>query len=240
MLIHSVAPLSFWVEALQMATFLLNRRPCRASSTTTPHELLLGTRPNYDELRVFGCPCYPNITATTPHKLSPRSAWCVLITAVTGATTSPHVVCIRIRRATSSSSRINFPSAFTPRRTLSPRHRSFPRTTTTAPTCLTLPPGLPGRTLLQQHPCAHHCPMPQRILPPDQPRLLCLAVLTRTCTQLCVSTHDGHVAVYRYAALAFTHTRLAARAHARTSAQLDVRRCARHAHATGRSNVPAT
>lgn len=79
MLIHSVAPLSFWVEALQMATFLLNRRPCRASSTTTPHELLLGTRPNYDELRVFGCPCYPNITATTPHKLSPRSAWCVFI-----------------------------------------------------------------------------------------------------------------------------------------------------------------
>ncbi|WVZ66382.1 hypothetical protein U9M48_015612 [Paspalum notatum var. saurae] len=34
---------------------------------------------DYSLLRVFGCPCYPNIGATTPHKLSPRSAACVFL-----------------------------------------------------------------------------------------------------------------------------------------------------------------
>jgi histone deacetylase 1/2 len=79
MLIHSGAPLSFWAEALQTAAYLLNRRPCRATGTTTPHDLLLGVPPRYDELRVFGCLCYPNTTSTSAHKLSPRSVACVFL-----------------------------------------------------------------------------------------------------------------------------------------------------------------
>jgi len=70
LLIHSGAPPAYWAEALNTATYLLNRRPCRATNTLTPHELLLGTPPHYDELRVFGCLCFPNLSATTPHKLS--------------------------------------------------------------------------------------------------------------------------------------------------------------------------
>jgi transposase InsO family protein len=42
MLVHSAAPLSFWAEALQTAAYLLNRRPCRATEPTMPHQLLLG------------------------------------------------------------------------------------------------------------------------------------------------------------------------------------------------------
>jgi hypothetical protein len=79
MLIHSGAPLTFWAEALQTATYLLNKHPCRTTGITTPHELLLGIPPNYDQLRVFGCLCYPNITATTTHKFSPRSVACGFI-----------------------------------------------------------------------------------------------------------------------------------------------------------------
>lgn len=79
LLLHSAAPLSFWAEALNTATFLINRRPCRATGSITPHHLLLGVPPRYDELRVFGCLCYPNITATTAHKLSPRSVACVFL-----------------------------------------------------------------------------------------------------------------------------------------------------------------
>jgi histone deacetylase 1/2 len=45
----------------------------------TPHELLLGVPPNYAMLRVFGSLCYPNLTATTQNKLSPRSAACVFL-----------------------------------------------------------------------------------------------------------------------------------------------------------------
>jgi len=35
--------------------------------------------PTYDHLRVFGCKCYPNLSATAPHKLAPRSALCVFL-----------------------------------------------------------------------------------------------------------------------------------------------------------------
>jgi hypothetical protein len=35
--------------------------------------------PYYEHLRVFGCTCYPNTTATAPHKLSPRSTRCVFL-----------------------------------------------------------------------------------------------------------------------------------------------------------------
>jgi hypothetical protein len=79
LLIHSAAPLSFWVEALNTAMFLINRRPCRTTGSVTPHHLLLGTPPRYDELRTFGCLCYPNMAATTTHKLCPRSVACVFI-----------------------------------------------------------------------------------------------------------------------------------------------------------------
>jgi transposase InsO family protein len=94
LLVHCAALLAFWAEALATATFLINRRPCRATGTTTPHELLLGAPPCYDDLRVFGCRCYPNTTATAAHKLSARSTACVFIgyrriIAVIAATTSP-------------------------------------------------------------------------------------------------------------------------------------------------------
>jgi histone deacetylase 1/2 len=79
LLIHSAAPLSFWAEALNTATYLINRRPCRATGTVTPYQLLLGVPPCYDDLRTFGCLCYPNVTATTAHKLAPRSTACVFI-----------------------------------------------------------------------------------------------------------------------------------------------------------------
>jgi hypothetical protein len=110
MLVHSAAPLSFWGEALQTAAYLLNRRPCRATEPTTPHQLLLGAPPCYDNLRVFGCLCYPNTASTAAHKLSPRSVACVFLgypatTAATGATTTTSARGAFIRPATSSSSR---------------------------------------------------------------------------------------------------------------------------------------
>jgi hypothetical protein len=62
-----------------MATYLIKRRPCRATGTTTPFRLLFGVEPSYDELHVFGCHCFPNLTATTKHKLDAGSTLCVFI-----------------------------------------------------------------------------------------------------------------------------------------------------------------
>ncbi|XP_073351680.1 uncharacterized protein [Aegilops tauschii subsp. strangulata] len=76
---HASMSSRFWAEALSVSTFLLNRRPCRASSPLTPHELLLGVAPDYSVLCVFGCLCYPNTSATARHKLDHRSVACVFL-----------------------------------------------------------------------------------------------------------------------------------------------------------------
>lgn len=79
LLLHANMPLVFWVEALSTATYLLNLRPCQASALHTPFQCLLGAPPTYDHLRVFGCLCFPNQTATALNKLSPHSTACVLL-----------------------------------------------------------------------------------------------------------------------------------------------------------------
>jgi hypothetical protein len=69
----------YWAEELHTATYLLNRLSTTAIQTACPHLALFGFTPSYEHLRVFGCTCYPNMTATAPHKLSPRSTQCVFI-----------------------------------------------------------------------------------------------------------------------------------------------------------------
>jgi len=72
-------PPSYWAEALSTATLLLNILPTKTLRLSTPHLALYGMPPTYDHLRVFGCKCYPNLSATAPHKLAPRSALCVFL-----------------------------------------------------------------------------------------------------------------------------------------------------------------
>jgi hypothetical protein len=79
LLFQASLPASYWAEALHTATHLLNRLPSKAVNHPTPYFALYGTAPTYDHLRVFGCTCYPNTSATAPHKLSPRSTCCLFL-----------------------------------------------------------------------------------------------------------------------------------------------------------------
>jgi hypothetical protein len=79
MLLHAGALLSFWPDALATATYLLNHRSCCTHNDLTPYQLLLGVPPDYSHLRVFGCHCYPNTTATTLHKLATHSLPCIFV-----------------------------------------------------------------------------------------------------------------------------------------------------------------
>ena len=79
LLIQASLPPHFWAESLHTATYFLNRLPSMASPAPTPHHALFGTPPSYDQLRVLECACYPNISATAPHKLAPRSTRCVFL-----------------------------------------------------------------------------------------------------------------------------------------------------------------
>ena len=79
LLIHAHIPPPYWAEALATATYLLNRRPSSAVQNGIPFSLLYGLPPDYSHLRVFGCLCYPNMIATSRHKLAPRSTACVFL-----------------------------------------------------------------------------------------------------------------------------------------------------------------
>ncbi|KAJ0575196.1 putative RNA-directed DNA polymerase [Helianthus annuus] len=78
-LTHARLPPTFWVEALHTATYLHNILPTPKLNHHTPAFALYQRHPTYDHLRVFGCACYPNASATQPHKLSPRSTRCIFL-----------------------------------------------------------------------------------------------------------------------------------------------------------------
>jgi hypothetical protein len=69
----------YWVESLHTATYLLNLLPTKAISAPSPHFALFGATPSYAHLRVFGCACYPNLSAIAPNKLASRSSRCVFL-----------------------------------------------------------------------------------------------------------------------------------------------------------------
>jgi hypothetical protein len=79
LLIQASLPGSYWAEGLHTATYLLNRLPSKMIQAAYPHLALFGSAPSYEQLRVFGCACYPNIATTAPHKLAPRSTQCVFL-----------------------------------------------------------------------------------------------------------------------------------------------------------------
>ncbi|KAJ9543513.1 LOW QUALITY PROTEIN: hypothetical protein OSB04_023220 [Centaurea solstitialis] len=79
LLFQASLPPNFWAEALNMTVHILNLLPTTTLSFQSPCEKLYGTFPTVMHLRVFGCLCYPNLSSTTPHKLSPRSTACVYL-----------------------------------------------------------------------------------------------------------------------------------------------------------------
>lgn len=70
---------SYWVESLNIAAYLLNRRPSKAINLLTPFYALYGQPPSYGHLKVFGRLYYPNLSSTTTHNLSPCSTPCVFL-----------------------------------------------------------------------------------------------------------------------------------------------------------------
>jgi hypothetical protein len=68
----------YWAEGLHTTTYLLNCLPTTTIQTACPHLALFGSAPSYEHLRVFGCTCYHNTTATVPHKLSMLHPVCLL------------------------------------------------------------------------------------------------------------------------------------------------------------------
>jgi hypothetical protein len=62
-------PLKYWDQAFLTATHLINRTPSKGLAYDTPLHCLLGTTPDYSNLRVFGCACWPNLCPYNATKL---------------------------------------------------------------------------------------------------------------------------------------------------------------------------
>jgi hypothetical protein len=69
----------YWIDGLHTATYLLNCLPSKTIRESYPYVTLHGVAPSYEHLRVFGCTCYPNLSAQAPHKLAPRSIKCAFL-----------------------------------------------------------------------------------------------------------------------------------------------------------------
>jgi hypothetical protein len=69
LLFQASMPARYWVEALHTAMYLLNHLPCKAISAPCPYVALYGVAPSYEHLHVFGCACYPNLSAQAAHKM---------------------------------------------------------------------------------------------------------------------------------------------------------------------------
>ncbi|GJR99236.1 ribonuclease H-like domain-containing protein [Tanacetum coccineum] len=77
LLFQAHIPPSYWVEALNMAAYLLNILPSTAINNEIPFTKLYNQTPTYEHLCVFGCLCYPHVDVS--HKLEPRSTPCIFL-----------------------------------------------------------------------------------------------------------------------------------------------------------------
>jgi len=78
MLADTNLPKSYWLEAINYATFLHNLSPS-CSVTTSPSELYTRTKPDVSRLRVFGCTAHMHVPEKSRDKLSAHSLSCTFL-----------------------------------------------------------------------------------------------------------------------------------------------------------------
>ena len=69
----------FWVDAVSMTCYLINRSPKAALDGKVVEEVWTGNEVDYSGLRVFGCPAYTHILSEERSKLNPKSRQCVFL-----------------------------------------------------------------------------------------------------------------------------------------------------------------
>lgn len=72
-------PKKYWGESVLTATYLINRTPTVVLNNKTPYELLYGSPPSYDNLRVFGTLFYARCITRNRDKFDPLSSRCVFL-----------------------------------------------------------------------------------------------------------------------------------------------------------------
>ena len=72
-------PSQFWREAALTAVYTINRCSSPIIQNQTLYDLLFGSSPSYDLLRVFGCVCFSILHDQERNKLQSRSRLCCFL-----------------------------------------------------------------------------------------------------------------------------------------------------------------
>ena len=78
-LFQSRLPVEFWGKSILAAAHRINCTPTQVLDGKTPYEVLHGTPPIYDQLRVFGCLCYAHTRPRDRDKFGSRSRKCLFM-----------------------------------------------------------------------------------------------------------------------------------------------------------------
>ena len=81
MLTESGLSKRFWAEATNTAVYLINRSPCSTIDFKTPMFVWVGSKPNLNHLKPFGCLAYVH---SNQGKLNPRAIKGIFISYPTG------------------------------------------------------------------------------------------------------------------------------------------------------------
>jgi transposase InsO family protein len=79
LLLSASIPEHFWGEAALTAIYTINRVPSPTTLNRSPYELLYGSPPDYQSLRIFGCACFVLLPPHERTKLEPRSRLCCFL-----------------------------------------------------------------------------------------------------------------------------------------------------------------
>ena len=79
LLFQSNLPISFWGEAAQCATYLINRMPLSSLGNISPYKRLYNIAPTNDHLKAFGCLCFMSTLQQGRKKFDARADPCVFI-----------------------------------------------------------------------------------------------------------------------------------------------------------------
>lgn len=74
---HSHTSPCFWVDAFNIATYIINYLPTSLLGGKSPFELLYGSTTNYENFHPFGYCVYPYLCDYMPKKFSPHNVLCI-------------------------------------------------------------------------------------------------------------------------------------------------------------------
>ncbi|KAE8686874.1 cytochrome P450 71A9-like [Hibiscus syriacus] len=77
--LNAELPKQFWVDAVNMVCYLINRSPMASLAEKVAEGVWTGHEVSFDHFRIFGCPAYVHVPADERSKLDAKSKECIFL-----------------------------------------------------------------------------------------------------------------------------------------------------------------